>query len=278
MDPIDLGCARKCRFRFCRADLAETRLGKGPSLFLSGPRAGVHPYICGADGSTVSDKVQTAQAKIQTDEGNFVKISKWTAASPAFKPRFFRTQRVKGLGKTGISFAGADGNQWSLIKDRCVYMRITKGEEDGEAIDKNDPTSCISFVMETAVLQIALFWPSSDDLDLEVLEPDNGVLTTGAPTGFGIIKSNVAKNACDRIKAGKEVALYPTSCTDGQYCARVRLTRRCSTGKIKFTIFAYLNGKKMASRQGAGTDDTILQTVCFRVPDGTCPVAPAPAA
>lgn len=259
-------CGETCAFRLCRANEDLEPLGIGARLRGGAPGDAIHPFICDTMG-TESDKIITGDPKIRMRSGDFISLNDWSAAAPSFDRRFFRAKTIPTLGKSGITYKPAMGNQWDIINETCIKLPIIRGSIGGVPVDRNDPSSCVGFTMTAPAMQVSVFWNTDDDVNMRVVQPDTVTVAFESPSQNGIIRRDNAFQSCGKITVGKELGIWSTTFLPGMYCAKLRMKKKCRPGKLRYTISVAVGGtlKKRKSGMANPSSRSDFAEVCFTV-------------
>lgn len=194
-------------------------------------------------------------------------------------------------GEKGIS-STFNAEQYGELKDACIVLPVVSfrrliGNGDEAIIGPKETRNealidCVSFRTKAPTLHIELVWTrASDDLDLEVTEPNGSVINVANPiseTGNKIptIDGGADNSLCGYVKVSRESIVYDDKAQSGRYTIRVKTAGRCPKvgDKNRFAIFVvkvYVNGQHYDESHGQALGKNFKQdrNIVINIPSPT---------
>lgn len=254
-------CGNDCLFRFCKTNENFNFAPAGRKLVMRDPDSTVNPFICLTDG-TAGRIFRVGEALIQEDEETRTPISQWSpdGLDPLLPKDFFGTGIIPSLRKSGLRRMATTPAQYQFLDNRCVILPVRAfqeidpetGEKLGRKVVRGN-RNCVSFQTIAPKMVVELFWQSSDDFDLEVLEPDGDILDRSHPrTEFGRFNNDNGIDACDPPRVHHEMAIYrmPATLEKGDYTISVTQFRNCQQGPTRYAVRVLIDGIKVFEEFG----------------------------
>lgn len=222
----------------------------------------------------VTDVRSTGEAMVAEGKSmDMVPISKFSPAGlrPQFKKSFFKLFKIQFVPEEqGIGRKPTRGNQQEFLDDLCVVLPITSYDVmmggKTKTINRSRPSDCLSFRTRNPKVLVELSWNSSDDLDLEVTEPDGELVTREAPEGdSGRLNNDNNVGACGMIPAGKEAVIYEQmlEIASGDYTATIKHFNNCGDGPTRWRLRVIVDGDVVLTK--TGNSDLPKDSVAARI-------------
>lgn len=172
----------------------------------------------------------------------------------------------------------AKGNQKDFLDDICVILPIRSWDilkPDGSilrTISRSKPGDCVAYETRYPMVLVELQWDSSDDLDLELVEPDGDLVNRGNPESeAGRLNNDNNVGACGIVPAGKEAIIYDSRkralIESGKYTVTVRHFNNCGNGRTQWMLRVMVHDIVILVRKGRSNLDSgsVIGTEMFTV-------------
>ena len=260
-------CPSFCRFRWCfRLGSSvfpapdNLRLGLRPP----GRPQGVFPCMVRRNGRiTELRNVVGGEASVSVSNSGtpFVPISEFADATPRFQATYFSFAFFEKTERESLVRRQARGNQRELLRNLCGRLPI----RSHDILRRNGSTrrtvmlsrarDCVGFRTRIDDLDIELFWDTSNDLNLRVIEPDGFQINRDnrvSPSGGALMLTDQGADGCTRFLAQDRVRYrFCDRVQSGGYIILIDNINECSPVTI-YTLRVTYKGRTMVDE----TDST----------------------